>query len=154
MSTYVELCHEAAFVTANCARANGISTNPERLEVRLRHQPGYGIEVRHFVPHPNAISRPRTSGNPLGNCGSWQATTAHVQTNRLWLAARTPRVSIEGKTISCAASIQRGKKLMTIRRLASAILAASVRWASPGVRVGNPVEGERDSGLKLNAIPL
>jgi len=59
--------------------------------------------------------------------------------------ARTPRVPIERKTLSCAASAHRGTKLMAIRRLASAILTASVRWAPPGVREwGNAMLREMD----------
>jgi hypothetical protein len=59
---------------------------------------------------------------------------AIVQTYRRWVAVRTPRVAVNLKTLSCAASVQRSEKLMTIRGLASAILTAAVRRASPGVR--------------------
>jgi hypothetical protein len=41
---------------------------------------------------------------------------------------------LERKALSRAASVQRGKKLMTIRRLASAILTAAVGHASPKTR--------------------
>jgi hypothetical protein len=104
----------------------------------------HGVEVRYFVPNPNAPSRPRTFRNALGDYGSWQATTSHVQTDRLWVAVRTPTVRLKQKTRSSAAGVQRSKKLMTIR-LASTILTAAIRGASPEVREwGNAMLREMD----------
>lgn len=52
---------------------------------------------------------------------------------------------LESETLSRAASVQRGEKLMRIRRLASAILTTSVRWASPsGLEWGNAMLREMD----------
>ena len=69
----------------------------------------------------------------MGDFRDRQTSTPHVPIDAQWIAVRT-RIGAEFYRVSYDSSVQRGEKLMNIRRLGLSILRAAVRRAAPGLQ--------------------
>src|SRR5579859_336513 len=100
------------------------------MEVRLRHQPQYWLEIRHALPDSRAPGRSKAAGNIMGNGRTGEAAAAFVPAHGKRSSVRTGAPQVAGSRPLAPCGGKRGDKLMSAaRRVASQILRGALRWA-------------------------